>query len=364
MRIAIFHDLPDGGALRATYEIIFELSKKHEVDCYQLERSRTLQLNELCRKTHNYHPKSFENRLLRDIYSLIGARLLENKIAKHITSNDYDVVIITHDRFFQAPWLLRRINQAIFLCQEPTRAFFEKFLSTSRTLPLHKYYYEEFIRKIKKSIEIKNASKAKLIIANSRYSAARIRSSYGISSAIVHLGVNTDHFYRSDMRKKNQVLIVGNNEPQKSLDLAVKSLATIGAKTRPRLVIVSPRSSNLDSIKTLSSNLGVELDCFSGISIAILREKYQESTATLGLARGEPFGLSVLESIACGTPVVAVNEGGYRETVIPGKTGYLVGRDPLEIGKAVVMSKNLNPKPEQLRTWRAVAEEIESLIKN
>jgi len=32
--------------------------------------------------------------------------------------------------------------------------------------------------------------------------------------------------------------------------------------------------------------------------------------------------------MACGTPVIAVDEGGYRETVLNGKTGYLLPRDP------------------------------------
>jgi len=41
----------------------------------------------------------------------------------------------------------------------------------------------------------------------------------------------------------------------------------------------------------------------------------------------EPFGLAPLEAMACGTPVVAVREGGVRETVIHGETGLLTERD-------------------------------------
>jgi len=41
----------------------------------------------------------------------------------------------------------------------------------------------------------------------------------------------------------------------------------------------------------------------------------------------EPFGLVPLESMSCGTPVVAVREGGVSETVINGKTGILTERD-------------------------------------
>jgi glycosyltransferase involved in cell wall biosynthesis len=40
--------------------------------------------------------------------------------------------------------------------------------------------------------------------------------------------------------------------------------------------------------------------------------------------------------MACGTPVVAVREGGYRETIVDGYTGYLVERDPRQIADRIV----------------------------
>jgi glycosyltransferase involved in cell wall biosynthesis len=42
----------------------------------------------------------------------------------------------------------------------------------------------------------------------------------------------------------------------------------------------------------------------------------------------EPFGLIALEAMASATPVVAVSEGGFRETVVEGQTGFLTPREP------------------------------------
>ena len=50
----------------------------------------------------------------------------------------------------------------------------------------------------------------------------------------------------------------------------------------------------------------------------------------------EPFGLIPLEAMSCGTPVVAVNDGGVKETVINGETGILTERDENVFAKEVV----------------------------
>ena len=52
---------------------------------------------------------------------------------------------------------------------------------------------------------------------------------------------------------------------------------------------------------------------------------YQQARATLfPIQWGEPFGLVLIESMACGTPVLAYNKGSVPEIVIHGKTGFVV----------------------------------------
>ena len=60
--------------------------------------------------------------------------------------------------------------------------------------------------------------------------------------------------------------------------------------------------------------------------------------ATLYLPIDEDFGISPVESMSAGKPVIGVNEGGIKETVIPGKTGLLC---PVSLGvKDVVCATN------------------------
>jgi glycosyltransferase involved in cell wall biosynthesis len=59
-----------------------------------------------------------------------------------------------------------------------------------------------------------------------------------------------------------------------------------------------------------------------------------KATLLICTARLEPFGFGVLEANACGLPVVAVAEGGFRETVQHGLNGFLVDTDPTSIADA------------------------------
>jgi glycosyltransferase involved in cell wall biosynthesis len=71
----------------------------------------------------------------------------------------------------------------------------------------------------------------------------------------------------------------------------------------------------------------------------------------------EPFGFAPLEANACGLPVVAVAEGGIRETVIDERNGLLAPRDPAQLAAAVnrlMADTELQRRlSEQGRTWVA-----------
>lgn len=74
-----------------------------------------------------------------------------------------------------------------------------------------------------------------------------------------------------------------------------------------------------------------------------LRQLIQEATATIYVPVDEDFGMSPVESMSCGTPVIGVNDGGLKETIIDGKTGILIHSDctPGDIAKAVKKIKTL-----------------------
>ena len=66
-----------------------------------------------------------------------------------------------------------------------------------------------------------------------------------------------------------------------------------------------------------------------------LVETLNRATAMVYAPRLEPFGLAPLEANACGLPVVAVAEGGVRETIIDGINGLLVQHEPEAMAQAI-----------------------------
>jgi glycosyltransferase involved in cell wall biosynthesis len=72
-----------------------------------------------------------------------------------------------------------------------------------------------------------------------------------------------------------------------------------------------------------------------GLSDEHLIARYRSALATVCAARNEPFGLTALESMACGTPVIAYRQGGYQESVEDGVTGMLVDPGPESLSSAI-----------------------------
>jgi D-inositol-3-phosphate glycosyltransferase len=102
-----------------------------------------------------------------------------------------------------------------------------------------------------------------------------------------------------------------------------------------------------------------------------LPEIIRTSDLLLAVPWYEPFGITVLEAMACGVPVIGSAVGGLLDTVVPGVTGLLVtGREPSSIAAAVRLVLNDEPRRaamgragvdrvRELYTWERIAEQTE-----
>jgi glycosyltransferase involved in cell wall biosynthesis len=87
-------------------------------------------------------------------------------------------------------------------------------------------------------------------------------------------------------------------------------------------------------LEELARRLSVDIDIRNLIGDEELVRLYNSARLVLYAPYLEPFGLVPLEAMACGTPVVAVKEGGVRESIVHDKSGVLVDRDEDMFAKA------------------------------
>ncbi|MGH7198613.1 MAG: glycosyltransferase, partial [Candidatus Omnitrophota bacterium] len=171
---------------------------------------------------------------------------------------------------------------------------------------------------------------ARLVMTNSHFTARWIRRVYGVEPFVNYQGVDAEFFRPSSAVERNDhVLSVGRLDETKGHGFVLRALAKVPAPIRPQLVIVcdkfNPRV--LEELKKDAERLGVSCDIRHRIDDEALRKLYQSSRLVLCGSVNEPFGLVPLEAMACGTPVIAVKEGGFLETVADGRTGFLLERD-------------------------------------
>jgi len=356
MKIAVFHNLPSGGAKRALYNFVKYLSKSgHHVVVLVPDTANEsfLPLKELAgkveifpvRKTLLGMAKStlFYVPLLR--CSLADIDKTQREIAVAINRVDYDVVFSEQDQYTMSPFLLKYIKKpTVYYCPQPQRtdeAILQRVslkiqgadLPTKLKRVLSNYLSNRMLK-----IDKQNARFATYILTNSYFSRESILRSYGLNSFVCYLGVDTEVFTPVNVSKGDYVLTVGACYPAKGHDFIVQSLARVRENRRPRLVIVSNSGDAVwqNYLEQLALRNRVQLEVKTLIADREIVELYNGARLFVYAPYLEPFGLAPLEAMACGTPVVAVKEGGVRESVLHNQTGILTERDEEKFAEAIV----------------------------
>lgn len=312
MRIAIFHELDFGGARRAVDEFAKRLNEICDVDLYYVDNKEDKDVKKFAKKTFYYpfYPKSWKGnnwkaKLHKDTVELMNLYSLHKKIARDIKSRDYDYIFVHPSKLTQAPFLLRFLkNKCIYYCQEPLRIVYDSYLSDISHIKFPKNIYEFLNRKLRKWIDLKNFRNASMVLANSEFSKGFIEKSYGKKAVVCYLGVDANLFKPFDINKSIDVLFIGSKD--KGYDLLNESL---------KLFKIKPR------IYTIFRSVKIK------ISDKELVNTYNKSKVLVALNQNEPFGLIPLEAMACGIPVIAIGEGGYNESIVNNKTGFLIKRN-------------------------------------
>ena len=254
-----------------------------------------------------------------------------------------------------APGLISDLTvPSLLYLQEIRRATFEPSYRQRATLTPFNFpgqLVTEGTERLLAARDRRGVAAATAVACNSVHSSERILASYGRTARVLALGVDERTFrYRGASDSTQRVLAVGGLEPFKNQLAVVRAIGTLDESRRPRLALVyercDPRYRELVLAEARRASVSIEEHL--SVSDDALAGLYSSSAATVLAAQLEPFGLTALESIACGTPVVAVREAGYRETVIDGVNGLLVPRSEealaAALSRVLLGSAGLSPR--------------------
>ncbi|EYT56339.1 glycosyl transferase [Leucobacter sp. UCD-THU] len=204
---------------------------------------------------------------------------------------------------------------------------------------------------------------------------------------IAPCGVDPDEFDTVGTAERrgsrHRLLSVGRIVPRKGMDLAIRALPLLRElgfdDVELEIVgsgdVVDGRDAEVDRLGELARELGVadRVHLRGQVGRDRMPALLRSADAVICTPWYEPFGIVPLESMACGTPVIAAEVGGLRDSVIDGITGlHVPPHDALAIAEAAARMLGDEPfrralgtagrgRVEARYTWAGVARQTESI---
>jgi glycosyltransferase involved in cell wall biosynthesis len=170
-----------------------------------------------------------------------------------------------------------------------------------------------------RKVDHKFAQKPDVLLANSTYVHEEIKKYYGRESTIIWPSVDTESTKKAAANiKTNQhsgFIISGRQVSWKRIDLAIKACQITGDE----LLVIGhgPEHKRLVKLAADSENIRF-LPRYNGADEIV---KYLKSAKAFIFPSLEPFGITPIEALASGTPVIALRKGGALDIIKDGKNG-------------------------------------------
>ncbi len=353
MRIALFHNLPAGGAKRHTYEQVRELNLRgHEIDEFTQSTAdrEFMPFAPFVARTRIYdlHWKSLQPVAIPGLGPYLhwwqNARNLSlldeqsRRIAGEIDAGGYDLAFVKDCMFVAAPLVLRylHIPSVFYMHSIPDQPSADNRSQTSILKKVINWPVTAHAQMIDRRV-VRNLRCATRILTNSYFTREIRLLRDGIDSHVVYPGVDIDTFHPHSGADASYVLSAGSLSLAKGHWLVIDALACIRPEIRPKLVIATPSDDmkRQAQLEQYAIQHGVLAEVTSARSSQQMAQLYSNAMFLAFAPSMERLGLVALEAMACGIPVVGVREGGLRETVQEKVTGFLVERDPMQFAAAI-----------------------------
>lgn len=263
-----------------------------------------------------------ENKFLYVFYQLLRPFALKN-----ITHN-YDIIICSGH---QTHMISKHKAKKFWYCHSPVRYVYDMYYPLQRKLNFagritHKIltpYIRYFDQKAVKEIETP-------IITNSQNVSTRVLRYYGKESKVIRpFYLPIKDYKEIPVPFRSYFLSVQRFAEEKRIDIQIEAFKKTPEKN---LLIVGNEPNTTQNFQILQEKIKdcPNIEIIRCVSDSQLNYLYKNATATIQTSMFEDFGLVPVESQANGTPVIAVDEEGMKETIKEEVTGHLVSMPYVE----------------------------------
>ena len=259
--------------------------------------------------------------------------------------SDYDIILSFSSAEAKAVRKTRPDQVHIAYIHTPIRYYWSHYEEFKREFwfgaltPLIRLFIPLFVRWMRK-LDLQSIDGIDSFIANSTVTQSRIKQYYGRSSTVVHPPVDIDRFTPPPHTERDGYILWGRHVPYKRFDLAIEACNNL---LRPLTVVGS--GPDTDRLKALA---GPTIEFTGRLSDEDLVARAQHARAFL-FPNEEDFGISAVEALAAGTPVIGYAKGGVLDIVQDGETGVLFNEQTVAgLSGAIERFENLSFLPATL----------------
>ena len=212
----------------------------------------------------------------------------------------------------------------LYYCLTPTRSFYDlRSVTLARLPPLRRAVAKAWIG-VHGALDRRAVRHVDRIVAISENVRGRVRRFYGRDADVIYPPVATGRFRFIELG--DRWLSVNRLYPEKRLDLQMEIFRRLPSES---LVVVGGYTKGDRTEAHVGSLRPPKNVTFVGeVSESALADLYGRCRGLVTTAIDEDFGITPVEAMAAGKVVLATDEGGYRETIASGRTGFLLPPTP------------------------------------
>jgi glycosyltransferase involved in cell wall biosynthesis len=347
MKVALIHDhlAQDGGAEKVLkiladmfkdapiYTLLYE---KKNVDKYFKDRQiETSVIQKLPGGVKHYQWYLFFMPMAVEFFDLRG----------------YDLVISDTSSFAKGV-ITSPDTLHICYCHTPTRYLWSDTHQYINELKYNKWF-KKIISLVLNRLRLWDrlaADRVDVFIANSQTVQKRIAKYYRRESTLIYPPVETDSFQiiSAALNQEAPYFLIGCRlAPYKRVDIVIEAFKELGAGYRLKIFGDGIDMERLKKLADGASNIE-----FLGRINEDAKPKLFGAAQAFINPQEEDFGITAVESMAAGRPVIAYRKGGATETVVAGKTGiFFDAQTPAAIVSAVKEFKSADFNPQDIKDW-------------